>query len=107
MSNPNFELWLLMHFPDIKQYELQKLLKNEKNLKHHLFKEASINKKYLEILVSKNAGGYSKGCKLEFKKFLPFIDIAIKQAKLYCEDSQKLVDELGTCVGKLIEEMRA
>ena len=33
MSNPNFELWLLMHFPNIKQYESQKLLKNEKNLK--------------------------------------------------------------------------
>ncbi len=106
MSNPNFELWLLMHFPNIKQYESQKLLKNPKNLKHQLFNDASINKKYLEILVSKNAGGYSKGCKLEFKKFLPFIDIAVEQAKLYCEDSSKLVNELGTSVGKLIEEMR-
>lgn len=106
MSNPNFELWLLMHFPDIKQYESEKLLKNPKNFKHRLFEDASINKKYLEILVSKNAGGYSKGYKLEFKRFLPFVDIAIEQAKLYCEDSQKLINELGTSVGKLIEEMR-
>ena len=106
MSNPNFELWVLMHFPNIKQYPNKMLLENKKNLRYQLFENVSTNKKYLEILVSKNAEGYSKGVKLGFERFLPLIDNAIEQAKLYCEDSRKLVDELGTSVGRLIEEMR-
>lgn len=106
MSNPNFELWLLMHFPNIEQYEPKMLLENKKNLRHQLFKDASTNKKYLEILVSRNADGYSKGKKLGFDRFLPLIDDAVEQAKLYCENSKKIVNELGTSVGKLIEEMR-
>lgn len=55
MSNPNFELWLLMHFPNIKQYPEEMLLENKKNLRHQLFENESKNKKYLEILVSKSA----------------------------------------------------
>lgn len=106
MSNPNFELWLLMHFPNIKQYAPEMLLENRKNLRHQLFSDVSTNKKYLEILVSKNADGYVKGSKLKFEKFLPLIDTAVKQAKTYCEDSYKIVNELGTSVGRLIEEMK-
>lgn len=105
ISNPNFELWLLMHFPNIEQYPRGDLLANKKNVGGKLFKEASVKKKYLEILVSKNAGGYSKGSKLEFEKFLPFIDLAIEQAKKYCEDARKLIDELGTSMGILLREM--
>lgn len=107
MSNPNFELWLLMHFPDIKQYPPKMLLENKKNLRHQLFADASTKKKYLEILVSKSAEGYCKGSKLKFEKFLPLVDTAVKQAGLYCEDSRRLVNELGTSVGKLIAQMRA
>lgn len=77
MSNPNFELWLLMHFPNIEQYEKDMLLENRKNLRHQLFKEASTRKKYLEILVSKNADGYSKGNKIGFERFLPLVDTAV------------------------------
>lgn len=106
MSNPNFELWLLMHFPRIEQYDPAMLLENRKNLRHQLFADASTSKKYLEILVSKNADGYSKGSKLKFERFLPCIDTAIEQAKMYCEDSWELMNALGTSVGVLIKEMR-
>lgn len=107
MSNPNFELWLLMHFPNIKQYSPEDILKNKKNLRHQLFKDASAKKKYLEILVSKNAKGYTKGSKIKFDKFLPLVDTAVEQAKIYCEEPEKLADELGTAVGKLMEKMRS
>lgn len=107
MSNPNFELWLLMHFPNMEQYSSEMLLENKKNLHHQLFEDASTNKKYLEILVSHEADGYSKGNRIKFERFLPLVDNAIEQAKLYCEDSRDLVNELGTSVGKLIEEMRS
>ena len=60
----------------------------------------------MEILVANNAEGYSKGSKIKFEKFLPLVDIAIEQAKNFCENSQELVDKLGTSVGRLIEEMR-
>lgn len=106
MSNPNFELWLLMHFPNIKQYDRKKLLENKKNLRHEVDENASKSKKYLVILVAKSANGYSKGSKIHFERFLPLIDDAINQAKLYCEDSQLLENELGTSVGKLIRQMR-
>lgn len=106
MSNPNFELWLLMHFPNIAQYDSKKLLENKKNINHQLFIDASTKKKYLEILVSKSAVGYTKGSKIKFERFLPLVDTAIEQAKLYCEDAKKLVYELGTSVGALVEEMK-
>ena len=106
LSNPNFELWLLMHFPGIEQYNAKMLLENKRNLRHQLFEDASTNKKYLEILVSKNAPGYTKGSNLKLERFLPYVDTAVEQAKLYCENERKLVDGLGTSVGRLIEEMR-
>lgn len=106
LSNPNFELWLLMHFPNIEQYPVEMLLENKKNLRHQIFEEASKNKKYLEILVAKNAEGYSKGSKIKFDRFLPLVDVAVEQVKKFCEDSEYLINELGTSVGILIEEMR-
>lgn len=107
MSNPNFELWLLMHFPDISQYDKKKLLENKKNLRHQLFEECSEKKKYLEILVSKQAVGYSKGSKIKFERFQPFVDLAVEQASLFAEDSKELCNELGTSVGRLIQFMRS
>ena len=95
-----------MHFPNMKQYDSRKLLENKKNLRYEICADASKNKKYLEILVSKNAGGYSKGSKIRFEKFMPYIDIAVQQAKEYCEDPDLIRDALGTSVGKLIEQMR-
>lgn len=106
LSNPNFELWLLMHFPNIKQYPAQMLLENRKNLRHQLFEDASTQKKYLEILVSRNAEGYTKGHSINFEKFLPLVNNAVQQASFYCEEPRQLTDELGTSVGRLIEEMR-
>lgn len=107
MSNPNFELWLLMHFPDIQKYDREMMLRNKKNLGHRLFPEASSRKKYLEILLSKRGEGYAKGCKLNFEKYMHSVDLAVEQAKAYCEDTKKLVYELGTAVGLLIRDMRS
>lgn len=35
------------------------------------------------------------------------IPTAIEQAKLYCEDTKRLVHELGTSVGRLLEEIKS
>lgn len=106
MSNPNFELWLLMHFPDIKKYDKNMLLENKKNLRQKIVSNASMKKRYLEILVSQHCAGYRKGGKLKFERFQPYIDLAIEQSALFCNESEELCSELGTSVGKLIQDMR-
>lgn len=107
MSNPNFELWLLMHFPNIEKFDREEIRANKKNLRHQIAKDSSKNKKFLEIQVAKKANGYTKGGKIKFETFLPLIDQAIYQAKLFCNEPKQLIDEIGTSVGKLIEEIRA
>ena len=106
ISNPNFELWLLMHYPEIEQYDKEMLLRNPKNLRNELFSDASKDKKYLEILVSKASGGYSKGSKIHFERFLSGVSIAIEQAKMFCEEPRELNEKLGSAVGRLIEKMQ-
>lgn len=106
MSNPNFEFWLLMHFPNIEGHDREMLLKNPKNLRGVVCAEASKDKKYLEIQLSKIADGYKKGCKIKFEKYFPGIELALAQSKLFSEEPEVLVDELGTSVGKLIRRMQ-
>ena len=106
MSNPNFELWLLMHFPDIGRYEPQKLFQNKKNLRHQVDEKASQKKKYLEILVSKAAGGYSKGSKVKFERFKEGVLLAMEQEKMFEENIDLLKDKMGTNIGLLLGEIR-
>lgn len=106
ISNPNFELWLLLHFENIQQYDTELLLKNPKNLRKEFFPESSASKKYLEILLSKISGGYKKGDCLKFERFLLGVNLAIQQEKLFCEDEKQLFLELGSNIGVLIEEMK-
>ena len=106
ISNPNFELWLLMHFPGLENYDKNKLLENRKNLRKQLFPDASEKKRYLEILVGQHSEGYSKGSKLKFERFKQNVDLAVEQAALFCEDPDAIREELGTSVGKLIRDMR-
>ena len=106
ISNPNFELWLLMHFPDIDRYAPELLLGNPKNLRHKWFEDASEKKKYLEILVAKTSGGYTKGSKLRFERFISGIPLAIEQEKHFEEDVVLLREKLGSNVGVLIEKMK-
>lgn len=107
MSNPNFELWLLMHFPNIEKYDKKQIKENKKNIRYQFDENASKKKKFLEIEVGKLAGGYTKGSKIKFERFIDGIDLAIKQAKNFEEEPEKLVDEIATSMGKLIEEMKS
>lgn len=93
-------------FTALRKVRRRNLINNQKNLRHRLFTDASAKKKYLEILVAKNAKGYTKGSRIKFEKFQPYIDNAVEQAKMYCEEPKKVAGELGTAVGKLIEKMR-
>lgn len=106
ISNPNFELWLLMHFPNIEKHDRDTLLANQKNVRHQLFTDASKDKKYLEIVLSRAAIGYKKGAAVKFEDYVDGLPLALEQAKLYCEDYIQLKDKLGTSVGNLIKKIK-
>lgn len=107
VSNPNFELWLLMHFPNIQQYNKTILLTNPKNLRGKVDPNASLKKKYLEIQLSKLAGGYTKGSSLKFARFINGVELAIKQEKLFEEEVALLKENLGSNIGVLMNMMKA
>ena len=95
VSNPTFEFWLLLHSNNIITYDKTELLENKK----------TGDKRHLERILSKEFNGYNKS-NLVFKKFLPNIDLAIDNEKLFCEEIEKLKYDLGTNIGTLLVECR-
>jgi hypothetical protein len=76
LSNPNFELWLLLHIRDLNDYSPEQqdnLLKNKKG---------NTSKTPLERELSQYlSNGYNKS-RLNTSDFIPNLETAIKQAKL-------------------------
>lgn len=96
VSNPCFELWLLLHFPEADKLNRIELLEN---------KRISSNKKYIDDLLSQKLIGYKKNA-LNFDIIKDNIDLAIEQEKEFCQDIRKLKHECGTNIGLLIIQMR-
>ena len=95
VSNPDFEIWLLMHSDKIFEYNKDELLVNEKNNK---------GKRYLENILFDIFDGYEKG-KIKFEKFLPLIEQAIENEKNFCENVEDLENKLGSNIGILINKL--
>lgn len=94
VSNPNFEFWLLLHFPQVNELDKLKMYENPK---------VNSKKRYLEQQLY-TICKYNKK-KVNFKSFEPFIEDAIKNEKRFCEDIEKLKNNLGSNVGKLVEDI--
>lgn len=94
VSNPTFELWLLLHSDTINELDRLELLQNKKVGK----------KRYIEKELSNKFNGYKKD-HIKFERFLPYINLAINQEKQFCEDTQRLKDDLGSNVGLLLNEL--
>lgn len=101
ISNPCFELWLLMHHVDVyDEYKdrMGDLLENRKVSDMHSF----ISRELSEV------AGHSKK-RIPFKEnYLPYIDTAVINAKKRPESSDPLfmIDEIGTNIWDLIEHLR-
>jgi len=99
ISNPCFELWLLLHIKNINEYskiELAELFENKKNNTYRNKLETEL----LNIL-----GSYNKA-KLDLSKFLPFVHSAIHQAKeLDIYPSERWTNDIGTRVYRLVEKL--
>ena len=100
IANPCFEFWLLMHLADImNEYgnQLDDIKQNIKKSNHHTF----VSEKVSEL------GHHGKhGIKFE-ENYLPNIDKAIEQAKIFASDEEDLVDNIGCNLWKLMEELKS
>ena len=84
VSNPTFEFWLMLHFPDVEIDDETKMFEN---------RYINKSRRYLEKRLH-DICKYKKS-ELNFKSFEPFIYDAIKREKKYKEDLQDLKNDLG------------
>jgi hypothetical protein len=89
VSNPCFEIWLLLHLREISQND------------HVRFSNCSILERELKLIL----GSYNKA-NLDTSRFLPSINIAIIRAKkLDVNPGHRWPNSLGTRIYKLIENL--
>lgn len=99
IANPCFEFWLLLHLVDVRtryQGQLDDILLNRKISRQHTF-------------VSKAVSDIAHHCKGDIKfeiNYLPNVDLAVERAKLFEVEEERLVDNLGCNLWKLIDELR-
>jgi RloB-like protein len=103
LSNPAFEVWLLLHLTDLTSYTkeaLEILLQNKKVSASNSSKTA-LKKELSDILGGFNETAYNA------KLFLPFIQLAVQRAKLLDTNptSRWIDDTLGTRIYRLIENI--
>jgi hypothetical protein len=98
MSNPCFEIWLILHLKDIREFgddEKAKMLENKK---------ISNSKNYIDRLLSEIQGrGYNK--RPNPRIFLPLTKTAISRAKELDDENLEYPKQLGTHIYKLIVKL--
>lgn len=98
VSNPCFELWLLLHIKNLSEYseeELSRILEN---------KRVSNNKKYIDTKIADILGSYNK-IKLKPELYLPHLDLAIEQAKNLDDTQEDFPSKIGSHVYKVIQKL--
>lgn len=100
VSNPAFELWLLLHLIDCSQLTAQE--------KVDLFKNAKVKRRgkpYSKQMISDILGGFNEA-KYDANKFVPNVEEAIKNAiKLDVNPRTRWPNYLGTRVYKLVQNI--
>ena len=100
LSNPTFELWLLMHVAKLNDYCEDALFENA-------WVTPAKNKRFMEKQLSEILGGYSKKSGQFPVKILNNQNLtnAIKQHPQLNKPFEILLDELGTNVGEIVTEL--
>ena len=100
VSNPCFELWLLLHLVDVAEWDEEK--KNTLFEKHGSNKRSTLEK---EIIAASASKSYQKSS-LNEDDYLPRIELACERAiKLDACPSDRWPQSLGTRVNRLVREM--
>ena len=95
VTNPCFEVWVLLHFDEVHLINKEELLENKRASSKVRFVESEL-KKYFP---------YNKN-KYNAELLIEKIDLAIENEKRFCEDIERLKNELGSNVGLLIQELK-
>jgi len=99
VSNPSFELWLLLHLKDIEEYSVSERLELQKNPK------VNKNRTKLERELIKLCQGYNKS-KLKFDTFRSGIQKAIFRAeRLHVNKNERWPQSLGSHVYILVKKI--
>lgn len=99
LSNPCFEFWLLLHIKDIETFSAKERNKIFENIK------ISNKKNYIDVVLgSLLANGYNK-TNPKPKRFIPYIDKAIKRAEKLDNDNEDYPMNLGSHVYKLVRKI--
>lgn len=96
VTNPCFEFWLLMHFDDVDELNVEMLNENPK---------ITSKRRYCEHELRKRVPGFIKS-KYDATLFVDNINKAIENEKLFCEDIGDLENSIGSNIGILISEMK-
>lgn len=99
IANPCFEFWLLMHLADIEAEfggQLDKIKENKKVSEQHTFVSREVS----------NRAHHGKSGIDFARKYLPYMDKAVIQAKKFPDDEYELVDSIGCNLWRLIEELK-
>lgn len=96
LTNPTFELWLLLHIADLSNYSKEVLFENRK----------SGSRRFLDKEISDLLDGYN----VKKRSLKPFMDRAkieraIEQEQLICHNFPAILDNLGSNVGKLMSKI--
>lgn len=103
LSNPCFEFWLLLHFPEVLNLtdeEREQLFLNNK----WDGEKRTPKRTYAENMVRRLMPSYKKN-RYDAIGLMDNVKVAIENAKHFCEDEQALKDHLGSRVGILLAEM--
>lgn len=96
ITNPCFEFWLLLHFSDCSEYDMNLLCNNEKEG----------NRTFVEKCLMEKLGGSYNKTRLKFSEnYKDRIKLAIENAKKYSLSAEELKNNIGTTVALLIDEM--
>ena len=98
ISNPGFELWLLMHSSNFAT------MKDDLAAKFSTMTPPEFLDN-IESLLKQEFDGYNKS-KLKTQPFMQDIDTAIANEEMFTESVDALKNDMGSNVGLLIQEMR-
>jgi hypothetical protein len=104
MTNPCFEMWLLIHFDEVFSENVEDLRHNKKT-NDIRYTEKRLDE-ILKNLPANNGNGYLKN-NLNFYDFIDRINDAIKNERCFCNDIKFLKTNVGSNIGQLIEKMKS
>lgn len=98
ITNPTFEFWLLLHLDNIEQYDKEVLFKNDK---------VNTKRKFIDKELSNRLLGYNKRQGSFPTKIITKENIqrALEQEKLFENEFEKILDNLGSNVGQLVSKI--